>query len=124
MNPPLVITLSLSNLISRFTFLVALLVFVRGDSIETLNELVAQADSIVHLAGENRPADIADFTIVNINLTRSLCEAIVATGRNIPLILASSTQAESDTLYGQSKQAAEQIVERHSNKNSLYYPDV
>ena len=95
---------------------VEVLSFVRGDSIEVLNELVAQADSIVHLAGENRPADIADFTIVNINLTRSLCEAIVATGRNIPLILASSTQAESDTLYGQSKQAAEQIVEGYATE--------
>ena len=95
---------------------VEVLSFVRGDSIEVLNELVAQADSIVHLAGENRPADIADFTIVNINLTRSLCEAIVATGRNIPLILASSTQAESDTLYGQSKRAAEQIVEGYTTE--------
>ena len=95
---------------------VEVLSFVRGASIEVLNELVAQADSIVHLAGENRPADIADFTIVNINLTRSLCEAIVATGRNIPLILASSTQAESDTLYGQSKRAAEQIVEGYATE--------
>ena len=95
---------------------VEVLSFVRGDSIEVLNELVAQADSIVHLAGENRPADIADFTIVNINLTRSLCEGIVATGRNIPLILASSTQAESDTLYGQSKRAAEQIVEGYATE--------
>ena len=32
---------------------VEVLSFVRGDSIEVLNELVAQADSIVHLAGEN-----------------------------------------------------------------------
>jgi len=40
MNPPLVITLSLSNLISRFTFLVALLVFVGGGFV------VAQADPI------------------------------------------------------------------------------
>jgi len=95
---------------------VEVLSFVRGDSIEVLNELVAQADSIVHLAGENRPADIADFTFVNINLTRSLCEAIVDTGRNIPLILASSTQAESDTLYGQSKRAAEQIVEGYATE--------
>ena len=95
---------------------VEVLSFVRGDSIEVLNALVAQADSIIHLAGENRPADVADFTIVNINLTRSLCEAIVATGRNIPLILASSTQAESDTLYGQSKRAAEQIVEGYATE--------
>ena len=40
MNPPLVITLSLNNLISRFTFLLTLLVFVGGDFV------VAQADPI------------------------------------------------------------------------------
>ena len=95
---------------------VEVLSFVRGDSIEVLNALVAQADSIIHLAGENRPADVADFTIVNIDLTRSLCEAIVSTGRNIPLILASSTQAERDTLYGKSKRAAEQIVEGYATE--------
>jgi hypothetical protein len=40
MNSPLVITLSLNNLINRFTFLVALLVFVGGGFV------VAQADPI------------------------------------------------------------------------------
>ncbi len=40
MNPPLVIILSFNNLISRFTFLVALLVFVGGGFV------VAQADPI------------------------------------------------------------------------------
>jgi UDP-2-acetamido-2,6-beta-L-arabino-hexul-4-ose reductase len=91
---------------------VEVLSFVRGDSIEVLNELVAQADAIVHLAGENRPDDVADFGLVNTELTRMLCESIRATGRNIPLILASSTQAEkNDNPYGKSKRAAEQVVE-------------
>ena len=40
MNPPLVMTLSLNNLISRFTFLLTLLVFVGGGFV------VAQADPI------------------------------------------------------------------------------
>ena len=40
MSPPLVITLSLNNLISRFTFLLTLLVFVGGGFV------VAQADPI------------------------------------------------------------------------------
>jgi UDP-2-acetamido-2,6-beta-L-arabino-hexul-4-ose reductase len=90
---------------------VEVLSFVHGDSIEVLNALVAQANAIVHLAGENRPVDVADFINVNTDLTRTLCEAIRATGRNIPLILASSTQAGQDNPYGQSKRAAEQVVE-------------
>lgn len=87
------------------------LTFARGDSVETLAARVAQADAIVHLAGENRPSDIADFAQVNTELTRTLCAAIRQTARSIPLLLASSTQAERDNPYGQSKRAAEEAVE-------------
>lgn len=86
--------------------------FARGDSPDTLSSLVAQADAVVHLAGENRPKDVADFALVNADLTKALCTAISATGRKIPLILASSAQAELDNPYGQSKRAAEQVVEQ------------
>jgi UDP-2-acetamido-2,6-beta-L-arabino-hexul-4-ose reductase len=85
--------------------------FIRGDSDEMLTEMVAKADAIVHLAGENRPEDVAYFALVNTELTRTLCKAIRATGRNITLILASSTQAERDNPYGKSKLAAEQLIE-------------
>jgi UDP-2-acetamido-2,6-beta-L-arabino-hexul-4-ose reductase len=85
--------------------------FVRGDSDEMLTVMVAKADAIVHLAGENRPNDVVNFVLVNTELTRYLCEAIRATGRNVPLILASSTQAEHYNPYGKSKLAAEQLVE-------------
>ncbi|TSA58752.1 MAG: SDR family oxidoreductase [Sediminibacterium sp.] len=85
--------------------------FVRGDSDEMLTAMVEKADAIVHLAGENRPEDVADFALVNTELTRTLCKAIRATGRNIPFILASSTQAERDNPYGKSKLAAEQLIE-------------
>ncbi len=90
---------------------IEVLSFVRGDRDEMLTEMVAKADAIVHLAGENRPEDVAYFALVNTELTRTLCVAIRATGRNIPLILASSSQAERDNPYGKSKLAAEQLVE-------------
>ena len=106
------------NLVVRLSELAGMSVlhFVRGDSFEDLAALVVQADAIVHLAGENRPADVAEFTRVNIELTRALCQAIRKSGRNIPLILASSTQAEGDNPYGQSKRAAEQVVEAFANE--------
>ena len=85
--------------------------FVRGDSDEILTAMVEKADAIVHSAGENRPEDLADFVRVNTELTRALCNAIRATGRNIPLILASSSQAEHDNPYGESKLVAEQLIE-------------
>jgi UDP-2-acetamido-2,6-beta-L-arabino-hexul-4-ose reductase len=92
--------------------------FVRGDSVQVLKQLVMQADAIVHLAGENRPADIDNFSLGNTELTRTLCEVMTASDRNIPLILASSTQVELDTLYGHSKRAAEQLVEEFSTKTN------
>jgi UDP-2-acetamido-2,6-beta-L-arabino-hexul-4-ose reductase len=98
--------------ISNYT----VLTFVRGDSLDKLLELVAKSDAIVHLAGENRPEDVTQFDQVNTGLTVALCNAIAyelrESGRhNIPLLFASSTQAELDTPYGRSKLAAEEAVQ-------------
>lgn len=84
--------------------------FVRGDDAAALPNLVAQADAVVHLAGENRPADESLFAEVNTGLTEAICAAIRAAQRPVPLVLASSTQAELDNAYGRSKLAAEKAV--------------
>ena len=68
--------------------------FTREDPIDLLSTLVNRADAIVHLAGENRPDDVSAFDIVNVGLTETLCDAIRVTGKKIPLILASSIQAD------------------------------
>jgi len=88
--------------------------FDRGDDLSRLPALVAGADAVVHLAGENRPKDERAFAEVNAGLTIALCEAVrhenKANGRHVTLVLASSIQAENDTPYGRSKLAAEQAV--------------
>ena len=86
--------------------------FDRDDALSALADKARQADAIVHLAGENRPKDEADFARGNTDLTKALCAAIQASGRNIPIILSSSTQVELSNPYGQSKRAAEQAVEQ------------
>lgn len=88
------------------------LCFDRDDALSALEDKVRGADAIVHLAGENRPKDEADFARGNTYLTKALCAAVQTVGRKIPIILASSTQAELSNLYGQSKRAAEQAVEQ------------
>ena len=104
------------NLVVRLGELpgVAASTFVRGDSPAALPALVAQADAVVHLAGENRPLDEGAFAAVNTGLTVALCEAIAhkvrTSGVRVPLLLASSAQAERDNPYGRSKRAAEQAV--------------
>lgn len=105
------------NLVVRLSELPGIIVstFVRGDDVAQLPTLVANADAVLHLAGENRPANEAAFAQVNTGLTAALCSAIAhefaSTGRHVPLVLASSTQAERDNAYGRSKLAAEQAVQ-------------
>ncbi len=93
--------------------------FVRGEQVYTLNELVSKADVIVHLAGVNRPEETAEFERCNADLTKVLCDMVASSGRKIPLLLASSTQAVLENPYGQSKLAAEHIIEQfaHETKN-------
>jgi UDP-2-acetamido-2,6-beta-L-arabino-hexul-4-ose reductase len=84
--------------------------FDRGDDLGTLLALVSEADAIIHLAGENRPTDPADFERNNAQLTQQLCKAVIAANRSIPVFLASSIQAENDGLYGRTKRQAEDAV--------------
>jgi UDP-2-acetamido-2,6-beta-L-arabino-hexul-4-ose reductase len=97
--------------------------FVRGDDVALLPELLSQVDAVVHLAGENRPADEIAFEQVNSGLTTSLCDAIKqefrSTGRGIPLILASSLQAERENPYGRSKLAAEVTVQALAKETGI-----
>lgn len=105
------------NLVVRLKELsnISVTTFVRGDDVVRLHQLVSQADAVVHLAGENRPADEAAFVQVNAGLTSALCGAIHqefgCTGRHVPLVLASSTMVERDNPYGRSKLAAEEAVQ-------------
>jgi len=111
------------NLVVRLKELTNITVstFVRGDDAALLPQLVSQVDAIVHLAGENRPADEAAFAQVNAGLTSALCDAIRQTfqssGRHLPLVLASSSQAERENPYGRSKLAAEEAVQALGAEN-------
>lgn len=87
------------------------LTYLRGQDTATLNDVLAQADAVVHLAGENRPVDVQAFADVNVGLTERICLSLRTLGRAVPLILASSAQAELDNPYGRSKLAAEQAVQ-------------
>lgn len=112
------------NLVTRLQEMQTVTVksFVRGDDASLLPSLVSEVDAVVHLAGENRPEDVNAFTEVNSRLTETLCHAIrgelSSTGRHIPLVLASSTQAELDNPYGRSKFEAESAVTSLSSETN------
>jgi UDP-2-acetamido-2,6-beta-L-arabino-hexul-4-ose reductase len=78
-----------------------------GDAIGAIGNV----DAVVHLAGANRPSDPAEYMTVNRDLSAALADAIVAAGRPIPLIFASSTRALDDSDYGRSKLAGERALQ-------------
>jgi UDP-2-acetamido-2,6-beta-L-arabino-hexul-4-ose reductase len=101
------------------------LTYVRGQDDTELLKALGQCDAVVHLAGENRPADAQAFADVNIGLTERVCQGLRALGKTtIPLLFTSSTQAELDNPYGRSKRAAEQVVQAlandHGNPVAIY----
>lgn len=89
--------------------------FTRNHDVAQLLELLQGVDFVFHLAGVNRPQDSQEFTSGNVDLTQALCQAVCvlaqSIGKKVPIICTSSTQAGCDNPYGQSKLAAEQVLQ-------------
>lgn len=86
--------------------------FGREDEASQLPSLLRDVDFVFHLAGINRPKNLAEFDSGNAEFTRSLATAVVLAAkesnkRPAPIIFTSSVQAEQDHPYGNSKRQAE-----------------
>ena len=88
--------------------------FTRNNAPAELPALLQGVDFVFHLAGVNRPQDLQEFSTGNADLTQTLCQAVSAeaasSGKAVPIIYTSSTQAERDNPYGKSKHAAEDVL--------------
>jgi len=97
--------------------------FTRRDNESDLLEKISQADAVVHLAGINRPKDVAEFS-GNLDVTKSLCQAILENHKKLKIVFASSQQAGLDNPYGHSKRNAEdafrQLVEDTKGTVAIY----
>ena len=93
---------------------VQVLSFTRDDDVARLPTILQEVDFVFHLAGINRPQDPQEFTTGNVDLTQALGQAVgavvQATGKKIPIVYTSSTQAGRDNPYGQSKRRAEEAL--------------
>jgi UDP-2-acetamido-2,6-beta-L-arabino-hexul-4-ose reductase len=106
------------NLIFRLNEIGSYEVFTleRNDDLDSVRFYLDRIDAIVHLAGENRPLNEAALKIGNIDLTYLLCQLMKSSGRSIPFLFSSSSQATQNTPYGLSKLAAEKIIEKYSEE--------
>lgn len=94
----------------------------RETSQEMLAKYLSEADFVYHLAGINRPKDDVEFQLGNADLTCFIAEQLKQSSKQVPLVVSSSTQAERDNAYGQSKLLAEKAVEQYGNDtDSAYY---
>lgn len=88
--------------------------FTRDHKVSDLFETLKEVDFVFHLAGSNRPLDPSDFLLSNNILTHELCQLLAQvvgeTGKKIPIIYASSIQAEFNNAYGESKRAGENAL--------------
>jgi UDP-2-acetamido-2,6-beta-L-arabino-hexul-4-ose reductase len=88
-----------------------------GQSPEVLDGFLSRADFVFHLAGINRPQNVAEFTTGNTDFTRQVIDTLEKHGRKAPLLLSSSIQAELDNPYGISKHEAENAVFAYGKRN-------
>ena len=91
--------------------------FTREHDVAVLQGIMANVDIVYHLAGINRPKDPAEFKQGNTDLTQSLCKALQAANKKIPVVYSSSIQAAAENPYGDSKRAAEDELLAHAEKN-------
>lgn len=88
----------------------------RASSEQDLRDAAAKSDAVIHLAGINRPQDPTEFVVGNADFTARLCEALVATGRIVPVAFASSIQAERENPYGVSKRRGERHLSAYGER--------
>lgn len=103
------------NLLERLGRLegVEYVTFSRDDAVDSLGEKMTDTDFIFHLAGVNRPEYVDEFYEGNRDLTQKVVDAAVASGRDIPILITSSTQVERDNDYGRSKRDSEAALEKY-----------
>lgn len=88
----------------------------RSNSESELESLVKQADKIVHLAGVNRPKTESEFKSGNQDFTAKLLNFALQSNKRPHVILSSSTQAELNNPYGESKLGAEREVLKYHDQ--------
>ncbi len=80
------------------------------NTLDELKDFAMRADFVFHLAGVNRPVDISEFEIGNKGFTEHLLDILKENDKQTPILMTSSTQAELNNPYGQSKKSAENAV--------------
>ncbi|MEM5611231.1 NAD-dependent epimerase/dehydratase family protein [Bacillus thuringiensis] len=77
--------------------------FTKECSLSVLNDYLKEIDGIYHLAGVNRPQNEEEFQEGNVELTKYIVDNLLKIDNKPWIVFSSSTQAELENPYGQSK---------------------
>ena len=86
-----------------------------------LKSWVKQCDVIVHLAAMNRHGDPQVIYDTNIKLVQQLIKALEETDSKPHVLFSSSSQEESDNLYGKSKYDGRKLLENWAFRNNTHF---
>lgn len=89
----------------------------RDNTKEDLTNGLLEAEFIFHLAGVNRPKDEKEFFEGNSGLTGEIVKILKENGKDTPIAITSSIQADLDNAYGQSKKMAEEELLMYSTSS-------
>ena len=94
----------------------------RDSNEDDINKGLDNAEIIFHLAGVNRPENESEFIEGNTIFTENIIQKLIERNKKTTIIFASSTQAEDNNAYGESKLRAEDIIKEYSiNSGAKYY---
>jgi len=77
---------------------------------ESLAELIAGVDAVIHIAGVNRADSDREVLEGNVSAASALADAVMKVGRPVDVVFANSVQADLDNAYGEGKRRAAEIL--------------
>ena len=91
---------------------------------DTLDEAVAGADVVVHVAGVNRAETDTDVVDGNLGLAEAVAAAVRASGSVGRIVYANSIQAGNGSPYGTGKRDAAAVLESAAAEHGIAFVDV
>ncbi|MBB1039791.1 MULTISPECIES: NAD-dependent epimerase/dehydratase family protein [unclassified Dietzia] len=89
-----------------------------------LDQLLTDADAVLHLAGVNRAEYDDDVEQGNIRLGTDLARAVSISGRPLRVVMAGTIQVERDTPYGRGKREANRAIAEATTIAGGHFVDV
>ncbi len=87
--------------------------------IKLLDEYTKSCDFVIHLAGINRPQNIAEYMEGNFGFTSTLLDKLKENNNSSPILVTSSIQAALNNPYGLSKKAGEDLIFNYGKEKNI-----